>query len=67
MMDKLARAFGHRNMAGDELGGGELGHVRDVTYGHDNGGKTEGREARLTGRLCKAFWKVSSSNNSRRR
>ena len=27
MMDTLARSFGHRNVAGDELGGGELGHV----------------------------------------
>ena len=54
MMDTLARALGHRNVASDELGGGELGHVGNGTYGHDNGGKTKGREARLTGRLRKA-------------
>ena len=54
MMDKLAWAFGHRNVAGDELGGGELGHVGNDTYGRGNSGKTEGREARLTGRLRKA-------------
>ena len=54
MMDTLARAFGHRNVAGDELGRGELGHVGNGTYRHDNGGKTKGREARLTGRLRKA-------------